>query len=179
MKKGRGNRIQICLRKFEGRRIGPNIWGFWIIIATTHLLSSVCLVSQLRPTLCNPMDCGPPGSSVHGILQARILEGVAISSLRGSSPSLAVFPVTASLATSKVKVKSLSHVWLFVTSWTVAYQAPPSMGFSRQEYWSGWPFPSPGDLPDPGTEPESPALQAHALPSEPPGKSKKATSRKT
>ena len=66
-------------------------------------------------------------------------------------------------------VKSLSHVWLFVTPWTVAYQAPPSMGFSRQECWSGLPFPSPGDLPEPGIEPGSPALQADALPSEPPG----------
>ena len=54
--------------------------------------------------------------------------------------------------------------------WTVAYQAPPSMGFSRQGCWSGLPFPSPGDLPDPGIEPGSPALQADALPSEPPGK---------
>ena len=58
----------------------------------------------------------------------------------------------------------------FVTPWTVAHQAPPSMGFSRQEYWSGLPFPSPGDLPDPGIKPRSPALQADALPSEPPGK---------
>ena len=66
----------------------------------------------------------------------------------------------------KVKVKSLSRVQLFVTSWTVAYQVPPSMGFSRQEYWSGLPFPSPGDLPDPGTEPGSPALRVDALPSE-------------
>ena len=56
------------------------------------------------------------------------------------------------------------------TPWTVAYQAPPSMEFSRQEYWSGLPFPSPGDLPDPGMEPRSPTLQADALPSEPPGK---------
>ena len=54
--------------------------------------------------------------------------------------------------------------------WTVAYQAPPSMGFSRQEYWSGLPFPSPGDLPDPGIKPGSSALQPDALPSEPPGK---------
>ena len=68
------------------------------------------------------------------------------------------------------KVKSLSHVRLFVTSQTAAYQAPQSMGFSRQEYWSGLPFPSPGDLPDPGIEPRSPALQADALTSEPPGK---------
>ena len=57
-----------------------------------------------------------------------------------------------------LQVKSLSRVWLFATPWTVAYQAPLSMGFSRQEYWSGLPFPSPGDLPDPGTEPGSPAL---------------------
>ena len=57
----------------------------------------------------------------------------------------------------KVKVKLLSHVHLFVTPWTVAYQVPPSMGFSRQEYWSGLPFPSPGDLLDPGIEPGSPA----------------------
>ena len=67
-------------------------------------------------------------------------------------------------------MKLLSRVHIFVTPWTVAYQAPPSMEFSRQEYWSGLPFPSPGDLPDPGIEPGSPALQADALPSEPPGK---------
>ena len=66
-----------------------------------------------------------------------------------------------------VKVKSLSHVQLFAAPWTVAYQASPSMGFSRQEYWSGLPFPSPGDLPDPGIEPRSPALEADALTSEP------------
>ena len=67
-------------------------------------------------------------------------------------------------------VKSLSRVRLFATPWTVAYQAPPSMGFSRQEYWSGLPFPSPGDLPDPGIKPRSPAFQANALTSELPGK---------
>ena len=65
-----------------------------------------------------------------------------------------------------VKVKSLSRVRLFVTPWTTAHQAPQSMGFSRQEYWSGLPFPSPGDLPDPGTEPGSPALEADALTSD-------------
>ena len=64
-------------------------------------------------------------------------------------------------------MKSLSRVRLFVTPRTVAYQAPPSMGFSRQECWSGLPFPSPGDLPDPGIEPGSPALRADALLSEP------------
>ena len=76
-----------------------------------------------------------------------------------------------SLPASRWRVKSLSRVWLFATPWTVAYQASPSMGFSRQEYWSGLPFPSPGDLPDPGIEPGSPALKADALSSEPPGKS--------
>ena len=72
----------------------------------------------------------------------------------------------------KVKVKLLHRVLLFATPWTVAYQAPPSMVFSRQEYWSGLPFPSPGDLPNPGIEPGSPALRADALPSEPPGKTR-------
>ena len=69
-----------------------------------------------------------------------------------------------------LKVKSLSHVWLFVTPCTVACQASPSTGFSRQEYWSGLMFSSPGNLPDPGMEPGSPALQADSLPSEPLGK---------
>ena len=68
------------------------------------------------------------------------------------------------------EVVLLSCVRLFAIPWTVAYQAPPSMEFSRQEYWSGLPFPSPGDLPDPGIEPRSPTLQADTLPSELPGK---------
>ena len=67
-------------------------------------------------------------------------------------------------------MESLSRVGLFATPWTVAYQASPSMGFSRQEYWSGLPFPSPGDLPDPGIEPRSLTLEADTLTSEPPGK---------
>ena len=70
----------------------------------------------------------------------------------------------------EVEVKSLSCVRLFATPWTVAYKAPLSMEFSRQEYWSGLPLPSPGDLPDLGIEPGSPTLQADAFPSEPPGK---------
>ena len=81
-------------------------------------------------------------------------------------------PVSAAAHTQMsytVTVKSLSRVVLCATPWTVAYQTPPSMGFSRQQYWSGVPFPSPGDLPNPGIEPGSPALQADALPSEPPG----------
>ena len=80
-------------------------------------------------TLCNPIDGSPPGSSVPGILQARTLEWVAIS--------------FSDAWQWKVKVKFLSHVRLFVTLMTVAYQAPPSMGFSRQEYWTGVPLPSP------------------------------------
>ena len=84
---------------------------------------------QSCPTLCNPIDGSPPGSPILGILQARTLEWVAISFSNASK--------------WKVKVKSLSRVRLFPTPWTVAYQAPPSMGFSRQEYWSGLPLPSP------------------------------------
>ena len=74
--------------------------------------------------------------------------------------------------TCKVRVimKSFSFVWLFATLWTIAHQVPPSMGFSRQEYWSGLSFPSPGNLPDPGIKPRSLTLQADSLPSEPPGK---------
>ena len=67
----------------------------------------------------------------------------------------------------KMKVKSLNRVWLFATPWTVAYQAPPSIGFFRQECWNGLPLPSPRDLPDPGIESGSPAFQAGALTSEP------------
>ena len=88
-----------------------------------------------------------------------------IGQLRSHQPCRAVKKITS-------KVKSFSRVWLFATLWTGAYQAPPSMGFSRQEYWSGLPFPSPGDLPDPGIEPGSPALEADSLTSEPSGKPK-------
>ena len=83
---------------------------------------------QLCPTLCNPIEGSPPGSPVPGILQARTLQWVAISFSNAWK--------------WKVKVKSLSRVWLLVTPWTAAYQAPPFMGFSRQEYWSGLPLPS-------------------------------------
>ena len=84
---------------------------------------------QLCPTLCDPIDSSPPGSAVPGILQARMLEWVAISFSNAWK--------------WKVKVKSLSCVLLFATPWTAAYQAPLSMGFSKQEYWSGLPLPSP------------------------------------
>ena len=88
---------------------------------------------QSCPTLCDPIDGSPLGSSVPGILQARILEWVAIS--------------LSNAWKWKVKVKSLSRIQLLATPWTAAYQAPPSMGFSRQEYWSGVPLPSPGSDP--------------------------------
>ena len=81
------------------------------------------------------------------------------------------FPQCFHFITLKYIVQSLSHVQLFATTWTVDYQAPLSIGFSRQEFWSGSPLPSPEDLPDPGIEPGSPTLQTDALPSEPPGKS--------
>ena len=83
-------------------------------------------------TLCDPIDGSPPGPAVPGILQARTLERVAISSSNAWK--------------WKVKVKSLSRVRLLATPWTAAYQAPLSMGFSKQEYWSGVPLPSPDDV---------------------------------
>ena len=75
-----------------------------------------------------------------------------------------------SFIANKGYVCVLGHVRLFATPWTVAYQTPLSMGFSRQEYWSGLPFPSPGDVPDPGIEPTCPALAGRFLTAEPPGK---------
>ena len=92
-----------------------NIWVSAAAVAAAKLLQSC-------PTLCNPIDDSPPGSPVPGILQARTLEWVAISFSNAWK--------------WKVKVKSLSWVRLLVTPWTAAYQAPPSMGFSRREYWS-------------------------------------------
>ena len=86
-------------------------------------------VAQSCPTLSDPMYCSLPGSSVPGILQPRTPEWAAISFSNAGK--------------WKVKVKLLSCVLLFMTPWTAAYQAPPSMGFSRQEYWSGVPMPSP------------------------------------
>ena len=87
-------------------------------------------------------------------------------SLTDISPSV-VFYRFIHVATREREVAS--RVWLFATQWAVAHQSPPFMEFARQEYWSGLPFPSPGDLPNPGVKPRSPALQADALPSEPPG----------
>ena len=98
------------------------MWLFIVIAAAAAKLLQSC------PTLCDPIDGSPPGSPVPGILQARILEWVATSFSKAGK--------------WKVKVKSLSRVQLLATPWTVAHQAPPSMGFSRQEYWRGVPLPS-------------------------------------
>ena len=97
-----------------------------LILGLTGIAAAKSL--QLSPTLCNP-NSSPPASPIPGILQARTLEWVAIS--------------FSNACEWKVKVKSLSSVWLFATPWTAAYQAPPSMGFSRQDYYSGVPLPSP------------------------------------
>ena len=98
-------------------------------ITSISAAAAAAKLLQSCPTLCDPIDGKSPGSPVPGILQARTLEWVAISSSNASK--------------WKVKVKSLSLVRLFETPWTAAYQAPPSMGFSRQEYWNGVPLPSP------------------------------------
>ena len=110
-------------------------------VISPHLCSRLC-TSQITAaaakslqsclTLCDPIDGIPPGSPVTGILQARTLEWAAISFSKAWK--------------WKVKVKSLSHVRLLATPWTAAHQAPPSMGFSRQEYWSGVSLPSPSQI---------------------------------
>ena len=111
-------------------------WCWWqvhvwfILVALLAATAAKSLQSCL--TLCNPIDGSPPGSPVPGILQARTLEWVAISFSNAWE--------------WKVKVKSLSRVWLLATPWTAAYQAPLPMGFSRQEYWSGVPLPSPSPV---------------------------------
>ena len=103
-------------------------------MATDADLHSAAAAKLLQscPTLYDPIDGSPPGSLVPGILQARTLEWVAISFSNAWK--------------WKVKGKLLGHVRFLVTLWTAAHQAPPSMGFSRQEYWSGVPLPSPADL---------------------------------
>ena len=101
------------------------LFSFYILATAAATAKSL----QSCPTLCEPIDGSPPGSPVLGILQARTLKWVAISFSNAWK--------------WKNKVKSLSRVWLPATPWTAALQAPLSMGFSRQEYWSGVPLPSP------------------------------------
>ena len=100
-----------------------------LVLLITHSAATAAKSLQSYPTLCDPIHSSPAGSPIPGILQARTLEWVAISFSNAWK--------------WKVKVKSLSRVQLLVTPWTAAYQAPPSMGFSRQEYWSAVPLPSP------------------------------------
>ena len=124
--------------KVEALRLEDGLYtrvrdGEWLVITSRFLswdaAASAAQSLQSCPTLCDPIDGSPPGSPVPGILQARTLEWVAISFSNGWQ--------------WKVKVKLLSPVWLLSTPWTAAFQAPPSMGFSRQEYWSGVPLLSP------------------------------------
>ena len=102
-------------------------WRVLFVLAIPAAAAAKSL--QSCPALCDPIDGSPPGSPVPGILQARTLEWVAISFSNAWK--------------WKMKVKSLSCFWLLATPWTAAYQGSPSMGFSRQEYWSGVPLPSP------------------------------------
>ena len=105
--------------------------GSFISLGKLSIAAAAAAAKSLQscPTLCDPMDCSLPGFSIHGILQARTLEWVAISFSNAWK--------------WEVKVKSLSLVWLLAIPWTAAYQAPSSMGFSRQQYWNGVPLPSP------------------------------------
>ena len=104
----------------------PSLTDLIVFLYAPVAAAAAAKSCQSCPTLCDPLDSSPPGSSVPGILQARTL----VCSLSNTWKW-------------KVKVKSLSRVQLLATPWTAAYQAPPSMGFSRQEYWSGLPLPSP------------------------------------
>ena len=104
----------------------------WMNLECVVQSSAAAKSLQSCPTLCDPIDGSPPGSPVPGILQARTLEWAAISFSNAWK--------------WKVKLKLLRHVQLLVTPWTAAHQGPPSMGFSRQEYWSGVPLPSPTEF---------------------------------
>ena len=120
------------------------------------------------------MNCSLPGSSVDGILQSRILEWVAISFSRGTSlPKnwTQVSCIADALLTQSANAGYSKHIWnyeeiyiYFVTTLTIDHQASLSMGFPQQEYLNGFPFSPPGDLPNPGIKPASPALQANTLP---------------
>ena len=135
-----GNPLEYaCLEHFMNRRDWQaTVHGRKESDTTEQLNIHTAAAKSLHscPTLCDPLDGSPPGSAIPGILQARTLEWVAISFSNAWK--------------WKVKVKSLSRVLLLATPWTAAYQAPPSMGFSKQEYWSGVPLPSPEHTHMPG-----------------------------
>ena len=125
----------------------------------------------MAPCLLKPNELRPENCWIQSLPPGKILGAISLPE-KWSLKEVPIknYVVKNILQFVKVKMKSLSRVQLFATPWTVAHQALPSMGFSRQEYWSGLPFPSPGDLPNPGIKPRSPALQADALTSEPPRK---------
>ena len=139
-------------------------------VALLHKYLWLVSILDIISDSCNPLDCSPPGSSVYGILQARILEWAAIPFSRGNLPNPGIEPGSPALQVDSLPVSSLSRVYSFATLWTVTCHAPLLMGFPRQEYRSGLPFPSPGDLPDPGIEPESPALAGRFFTTESSGK---------
>ena len=141
---GRSSSANRCYSFCQDAEASTNIRGFWVwslnnrknLVCTDMKLNDPSAAAaaatkslQSCPTLCDPIDGSPPGSPIPGILQARTLEWVAVSFSNAWK--------------WKVKVKSFSRVRLLATSWTAAHQAPPSMGFSRQEYWSGVPLSSP------------------------------------
>ena len=134
--------LGLSLRVFFSKEYSAvSIWEYMRETDSTHAHMSLqnipmlCYAKSLQSclTLCDPIDGSPPGLPVPWILQARTLECVAIS--------------FSNACKWKVKAKLLSRVWPSVTLWTAAFQAPPSMGFSRQEYWSGVPLPSPTEHP--------------------------------
>ena len=118
----------IPLPAFTTDKWSSDVFLLALVVGTDLLAAAAAKSLQSCPTLCDPIDGSPPGSPVSGILQERTLEWAAIA-----------FP---SAWKWKVKVKSLSRARLFATPRTAAYQAPASLGFSRQEYWSGVPLPS-------------------------------------
>ena len=120
--------VSNSLQSMDYSLLGSSVHG---IFQTRILAASAAKSLHLCPTLCDPIDGSPPDSPVPGVLQARTLEWVAIS--------------FSNVWQWKVKVKSLRHVQLLATPWTVAHQTPLSVGFSRQEYWSGVPLPTPKD----------------------------------
>ena len=134
----------------------PRLCPFLLHWDLPFCLFRLCFSLRERGYLCRCLSPSPRGPPVKGSEDA-----YSVAWAEAQDPG-----VTYSL----LKVKSLSRLRPFATPWTVAYQAPLSMGFSRQGYWSGLPFPSLGDLPNSGIEPGSPTLQTDALPSEPPGK---------
>ena len=134
LRKGQSIKTMRCGFYFKCANPKTTLWDTWRNRETWPIQKNAAAAAAAKslqscPTLCDPIDGSPLGSSIPGILQARTLEWVATSFSNAWK--------------WKVKVKSLSRVWLLATPWTADHQAPPSMGFSRQEYWSGVPLPSP------------------------------------